>query len=301
MTPQAHTPKKALQWLLLGIAILAISLSPIITRAAEAPALIIATYRMLWATALTLIFYRGSVPELSRATPKQWLLMLLSGIALALHFWTWIASLDYTTVALSTLLVSVHPLVVIPLGYYFFGESLSPSRRLGMVLVLAGTLGLYVFGQTPQPGLEVQRFMLGNLLALIGAATVALYLLLGKGLRQHLSTGAYTLGVYGVAAFCLLLLAAFSKGSDLMPAAITWQDHLLFIAMAVIPTLLGHTLLNYLLQWQSAGTISLATLGEPVIASLLAWVLFGEALTTAVVLFGAVILAGIAATEMDSR
>lgn len=289
-TGQGHGIKYPL--LILALAILAISLSPIITRFTSLSPLVISTYRMLWATLFTWLLNRRLTQKVAMQR-RDFFFFSLSGMALAMHFWSWITSITLLPVSTSTLLVSVHPLVVIPFGLIFFKEKLSLSKISGLFLVAVGTIGLTA-SQTSN------RFdnTLGVAMALIGAITIAIYLLIGKAFSAKWPTGQYTFYVYSGSAITLALMSLLTYQFSWLPWHIDLKNHLLLVTMALVPTLLGHSLLNYLLKYYSASTISLATLGEPVIASALAWFIFNEALGVNTLLFGLMTLLGIWITEV---
>jgi drug/metabolite transporter (DMT)-like permease len=279
------TPHKAK--LILLVAIASISLSPIITRFATAPSLSISAYRLLFATLLTYMVGSKKIKKgISTLTIKQMVWILASGIALALHFWAWIESLSHTSVASSTLLVCTHPLIVLPLSALFFKEPIHTKKIIGITLTLVGTYYLSGIGQLS----SLSTGLYGNLLAIIGAVFVGIYLLIGKHLRKNLDNDTYTFGVYFVATAFLWVTQIFS-GIDL--ASFTLNDYVVFILLAIFPTLLGHTLFNKSLEALSATTVSLATLGEPILASIYAFFIFQEELTWMQIIAGILIMMGI--------
>lgn len=291
-----HNRKTAIKkaYFTLAIAVAAISASPIITKFATAPSLTTSAFRLLFATALTALISWKTLKNTLRFksyTVGTWLWMSLSGVALALHFWAWIESLQFTSVANSTLLVCTHPIIILPLSTLIFKEPLKFRKVVGIFITLIGTVmlsGVYGFSGLTQG-------LYGNVLALIGAFFVAIYLLIGKSIRNHVDNQTYTFVVYASAT---LTLWALQLGSGLGFSTLTTTDYLVFIALAIIPTLLGHTLFNKVLGTLSATTVSIATLGEPILASIYAYFLFQESLTTMQVLADFSVLAGIILSEM---
>jgi drug/metabolite transporter (DMT)-like permease len=256
-------------WLTLSVAVLFVSFGAILVRLAAAPPLAVSFYRVAIASLLLLPFAapnaRRSWPALDR---RRRLLVVGAGLALALHFATWIASLSYTTVASSVLLVNTAPLFAIVLSRLFLHEK--PSRTVLAAIPIATVgAGLIAFGDwAGSPG-----SLLGNALAVAGAVTVALYQVIGRGLRDALPLNAYVLAVWGTAA---LALAGLARDFGVLLGGYPKRTWLVFVALAVVPTIGGHGLVNKSLRSLPAPTVGLFLLGEPVIASLLAWLLFRE-------------------------
>ena len=225
----------------LGVAVACVSVGSILIREAQAPALAVSFYRIFLATLLLAPFAigpaRGSWPALS---PRRRLFLLGSGIALALHFATWIASLSYTSVAASVLLVNTAPLFAIVMSRVFLHEKPPLVVQIAVPIAMAGA-ALIAFGErTSSPA-----SLFGNLLALAGAVTLATYQVIGRGLRDRLPLNAYLLAVWGTSMFALAgLMAAFGTRFGNYPVR-TW---LLFTALAVVPTLGGHGLANRALR-----------------------------------------------------
>ena len=255
-------------WMAVGIA--AISTAPILVRAAALPALALAFWRCLAGALLLAPFaLRGSRVRLER--PER-ALLLGAGTFLAVHFALFNASLSFTSVASSATLVSCAPLFV-GLGARRFGEP--PTRRawLGIALAIAGAVLIGLGDVGGGPAGAARAPLLGDLLAFAGAAAMAGYLLLGRAARRRLPVSTYAASVYGVAA-AMLLPACLLTGAQLgsYPAG-SW---LALAAIVAGPQLLGHTVFNGLLASVSASVVAVAILTEPVGATALAWLLFGE-------------------------
>lgn len=263
----------ALPYLVLFAGVLIVSTSSIMVRYAQAagtPSLSIAAWRLaLAALILTPLAWARVGPEL-RALPRRDLgLAVGSGAFLAVHFASWISSLAYTSVASSVALVSTNPLWVGLASLLIFRERLGWRTLAGIAATLGGTIliGLADIASTqPNPAL-------GNALALVGAATVSGYLLIGRDLRRRLSVLAYIYVVYSTAA-AILVLWALLAGAPLF--GFPPYVYLLLTGLAVGPQLLGHTSFNYALSTLSATFIAVAILGEPVGSALLAFAIFGE-------------------------
>jgi drug/metabolite transporter (DMT)-like permease len=210
-------------------------------------------------------------------------LAVLAGAFLAIHFATWITSVGLTTVAASVLLVSTSPIFVALAARWLLGERLSRQGWGGIALALGGTA---VVGGADLGGASLA----GNLLALAGGAAGAGYVLAGQVARRRLGNAEYAALAYGVAA-ALLGLACGVGGVALggYPAATWWA----IAGLIVGPQMLGHTVINLVLRQLDATTVSVAIMGEPVLATALAFLLFREAPSPLVWPGGAAVLAGI--------
>jgi drug/metabolite transporter (DMT)-like permease len=270
--------------LVLGVA--AVSTSAPLIRLADAPPLAVAFYRNAFATlALLPVVLLGRRRELrGLATGDRWAL-LLAGSLLAVHFAAWIPSVELTTVAASTVLVTSQAVWAALGGRVLFGERIAGAAVAGIVLALAGAALISGFDVAVSP-----EAFAGDVLALVGAVTAAGYLLTGRRLRQRLSLPTYAVSVYGVCSV-LLLVAMLVTGTPFF--GYEPRVWLLFVLMAAGPQLLGHTVFNYLLREVDATVVAVAIMGEPIGASLLALALFGEVPSPSAVVGGLMILAGI--------
>jgi drug/metabolite transporter (DMT)-like permease len=270
----------------LAVAVLAISLSAIFIRWATAPPLAIATYRMLFATLLlapaVALVGHG---ELSRLERTDWARLGLAGVFLAAHFGLWTVSLGLTSVASSVVFVSAHPLLVAAGERWWLRAPPSGGVAAGVVLGLVGTI---LLGAQDLRGADTA--LLGDGLAFGGAIALAGYLLIGRRLRPHLGFVAYSFAVYLSCALALMAVALL-LGTDL--GAATPTDFAIFLALAVVCTLGGHTVFNWALRHLPAAVVALAFVGEPAVAAILAWALLGEALPAPTAIGGALILAGV--------
>ena len=267
----------------LVLAVLLVSVGAILVRLAAAPPLAVSFYRMAIASLILAPFAWGDAGRcLPTLAPRPRLLLAAAGVALALHFATWIASLSYTSVAASVLLVNTAPLFAIVMSRVFLDEKPPLVVQVAVPIAMAGA-ALIAFGERSSSPAS----LFGNLLALAGAVTLATYQVIGRGLRDTLPLNAYMLAVWGTSMLTLaVLMAAFGTRFGNYPVR-TW---LLFTALAVVPTLGGHGLANRALRSLPAPTVGLFLLGEPVIASLLALAFFGETPGPTTRLGGAVVL-----------
>jgi len=273
-------------YLALVCGVMAVSTGAILARVAEAPALVIAAYRVgLAVILLAPVAWWKSRAELLDLTARDIRMALLSGFFLALHFATWISSLDYTSVVNSTVLVNTIPLWVGLMTPMIVGERI---RRMTMVSILLSLLGGVVIGLGD---LAIGGgALLGDGLAVIGSICAAVYILLGRSLRRKLSLMPYVVVCYGSAA---LVLWATVLLFGLPIGGFSSKTVGALIAMALISQIIGHTSYNWALKWFSAGMISVTLLGEPIGATLLAYIFFNEGITWAKATGGLIILIAI--------
>jgi drug/metabolite transporter (DMT)-like permease len=285
VTFRANTPRLAL-----AIGILAVSTGSIFVRFAQvdASSLAIAAYRLGLATLILLpVAWLRHRRELAGLNRQEWGLALASGLFLAIHFATWITSLEYTSVASSVVLVSTSPLWVALFARLFLGEPLSPALLAGLSLAMAGSI-VISFAET-HSGVS-SRPLLGNALALAGALAVSGYWLIGRRLRQRLPLIPYVTLAYGFAALVLLGTALFFHRplTGFKPVTYCW-----FLLLALVPQLLGHSAFNWALAHLPAAYVAIATLGEPIGAAILAFFFLREAPSPLKTAAAALILAGI--------
>ncbi|MEI3605338.1 DMT family transporter [Pseudogracilibacillus sp. SE30717A] len=269
------------------IGVIAVSTSAILVKLASgAPAGIIAFYRLFLSVIIMLPIVLFKYKEEIRAIAKRdWILATISGIFLALHFILWFESLNYTSVASSVVLVTLQPVFAFIGTYFFFGERFSVAAVISMLITLVGSF-IIGWGDLQISGLA----LLGDILALLGAVTVTGYFLLGQQLRRNLSLITYTFIVYGTSSVALLIYNLLI-GNDLFHySANHW---VLFLGLAIIPTFLGHTLFNWALKWLSTSTISMAIVFEPIGATILAYFILEEAVTSSQWLGGSIVIFGL--------
>ena len=267
--------------LLLGV--LGISISAILVRYSQAPSVITAVYRLGWTVLLllpaVLTKFRGELLQVRR---RDLLLCTLSGICLALHFLTWFESLKWTGVAVSTVLVSTE-VIFTALGFALFLKGKIPPLGVAAILLAFGGSAILALAGGGQ-GSE----WYGNILALLAAFFVALYTLIGRIQRGYLSTTIYTFLTY-LACFLTLLVMALASGTPL--AGYGGREWLIGLGLAVLCTLMGHSLFSWCLKYLSPAYVSAAKLCEPVFSGALAIPLFGE-LPAPMQLLGAGIILG---------
>ena len=268
----------------LTIGVLAVSSGAILIRSAgEAPDLTIVFWRLsLAAVAFGVIAgLRGGITKMSRSSI---LWSLASGVALALHFTLWVSSLRLTTVASSTLFVNIHPALVALGAAVLLGER--PSKRLtiaiAITLVGGATIGWADLRIDGPNGL-------GDLMAVGGGVMAAAYFLIGRHVRRTVSVPHYAAIVYGSAAV-LVAIAVWATGTRLV--GFSGSTYIYLLLLSIGPQMIGHSTFNWALRHLDASRVSVLVLGEPIGASILAFLLFSERpgwpnlLGTVIILFG---------------
>ena len=291
----------------LALAVLAASFSSIFIRFAqtEASSLVISAYRMAIATLLLsplLLFrYRGEVRALSRSDSR---LSLVAGIFLAVHFGTWITSLEYTSVASSVVLVQTTPLMVAAFSPLLLGESIGRTLWIGLLIAIMGSL---IVGISDACGAErclplseilQGTAILGDLLALAGAAAGAGYVIAGRRVRKSVSLVPYIGIAYGAAA-TVLIIASIFEGAPLFgfePSTYLW-----LLLLAIFPQLVAHTSYNWALGYVAAAVVSLVLLAEPVASGVLALLILDETPTILRLFGGVLILVGIGLGSFQAK
>lgn len=276
------------------IGVLSVASSAIFVKLASADAGAIAFYRMLFSVVLMLpLFLRNNRHELKMIQRKQWAIMGLSGTFLAFHFILWFESLNYTSVASSTVLVTLQPLFAIVGTYLLFKEPITRKTIVAAVITIGGSV-LLAWGDIQIGGTA----LFGDMLALLACALISFYMLCGQSVRQHISSTTYTIIVYAVSAVVLAIYIPL-KGESFGPYPSF--DWLWFVLLAIVPNLLGHNLFNWSLKFVSANAISIAILFEPVGASILAYFIFKEQLHASQVVGGIIVLVGIIFYTIDEK
>jgi drug/metabolite transporter (DMT)-like permease len=285
--------------LVLALALLGVSLSGPLVRLSSAHPLAIATWRLgfsliVIAAALALT---GEWRQWRTITRRELALALGAGAMLALHFWSWNSSIALTSVAASVVLVNTQPVVVAVLSALWLRERPTRRQRVGIAVAMLGAaiVAFPDFIANALDGRGHPRAALGNLLALLGALTAAIYFVAGRRLRASLDLWPYVGLVYGSCFVVLLALSAIVR-APLLPQPST--ELAIFAALALGPMLLGHTGLNWALKHSPAYLVNLTLLGEPVGATVLAAMIPGirELPSPATLVGGTVVLAGILLT-----
>jgi drug/metabolite transporter (DMT)-like permease len=291
----------------MGFAVIALAFSSIFITKLEqlgVPPLAIAFYRMAFATLLlmpvALALKRREVASLAR---RDLTLLVLGGFCLAVHFGAWITSLKYIPIATSVVLVNSHPLFVVLASYIFLGEKPRARSLLG---TLTGLLGMAVISHDALKGSEAATStdaILGDGLALLGALAVVGYFIVGRKARARISLLGYVTPLYAVCSIFLLIWIIATRDQTTPNPLYPYSPSVwaYFAALAVVPTILGHTVFNWALKHVKPSAISLAFLGEPIVAGLLAFIFFSQRPPFATFIGGALVLAGVYLTTSSRQ
>ena len=276
-----------LLYMSLAMATLAVSWAAIIIRLADADPIATAFYRMalsvILLAPLSLPGLRQNLRRLSSRSDFKWL--VASGIALGLHFAAWITSLKFTSISNSVIIVATQPFFVAAMEAIFLKERISRQAVIGMALAFVGMVVI------SRSDFDLGRdHLLGDFLALAGALFAAVYLMFGRRIRQTLDNRHYVFPVYLIASMTLLAIAIPFRSPLAGFSGKTW---FCFLLLALIPTVVGHTMYNYLLKFIRAHLVAITILGEPIGATILAALIFGEYPGPATYIGGGMILAGI--------
>lgn len=267
-----------------AVGVLAVSAAAVFIRLANAPAIGIA----FWRCALGVVVLLPFAAVRREPLPDRRVLLVgaASGVALGAHFGFWISSLGYTSVAASVVLVSTQPVFVAIFAYLLFREKTSPLSFVGILVAIAGT-AIIAGGSASYGG----GAFFGDVLALLGAVAVAVYVLIGRSLRTGgMGVIPYAIVVYSSAALMLLIVALIMGVRLWGYSGETWMW---LFAITLGPQILGHTVFNWALGYVEASVVSGTILAEPVGSSLLAWLILHEKPGLATLLGGIVVLSGL--------
>jgi drug/metabolite transporter (DMT)-like permease len=258
-----------------SIGVVAISFAAIFIKFCDdVPSLMIATYRLTISSSILLLIAKGRGTRFSTLTGKQLLMGVLGGFFLSLHFWLWISSLKFTSVASSVVLVTTNPIFVGLFSYLLFREKQPPELIAGIALSFCGSFILAI-GDSGLRGLSAQNAsqLWGDALALLGAIMVSGYLMIGSRLRDQIDVLSYVSIVYS---FSALLLLATSACLEIPFTGYKASSYLYMALLALVPQLIGHTAINWALKHLKTSMVAITILGEPIGASILAYIIFSE-------------------------
>ena len=268
----------------LTISIIAISFSAIFVKWSDAPASILSMYRMWFASLLMLPIVWNKRSEFKNIMKKEWFFLFFSGLFLALHFVLWFGSLKLTTVASSTIILALQPIVSLVGGFFLFKErtTFSAMMTMGIAIIGAIMIGWGDFGLNKDA-------IMGDLLSFFSVIAVVGYLLIGQSVVKKVSHWLYSFCVFFSAAIVLTIYNVSSSVSLTTYPAKEWG---IFLLLATVPTV-SHVINNWLLNYVNATTISMSILGEPVGATILAVILLNEHLVPWQIAGGLLVLLGV--------
>lgn len=273
--------------IMIVVGVLGISLSSIFVKYAQAPSAVTAAYRLLWTVLLLTPVVLGKPNvrrEMKCAPPKLVWLSIFSGLFLAVHFVLWFESLQHTSVASSTTIVCTE-VIWVCFGFCLFLKGKLSGKAIaaiGVTLLGSALIALSDSGSGAS--------LYGDVLALLAAVAVAAYTLIGRVVREKLSTTVYTYMVYTACA-AVLVVTCLVQGYSLF--AYGWSAVIVGLLLAVCSTILGHSIFSWCLKYFSPSFVSASKLCEPVVAAVMAGFLFGELPGWLQILGGALILGGV--------
>ncbi|MFJ7915255.1 MULTISPECIES: DMT family transporter [unclassified Lysinibacillus] len=276
------------------IGVISVSLSAIFVKLANAEAGVIAFYRMFFSVLIMApLFFWKYTNEVKELRIRDWLFSSVAGIFLAFHFILWFESLNYTSVASSTVLVTLQPLFAFVGTYFFFKENITLKTIFAGVIAIVGSI-LISWGDFKLSGTAFY----GDMLALVACVLVTAYFLFGQDVRKRLSLVTYTMIVYAVSTITLFIYVLI-KGESFGPYST--MDWIWFILLAIVPNLFGHTLFNWSIKYVSTNVVSIAILFEPIGAAILALLIFKEYLIATQIIGGFIVIVGILLFVVDEK
>lgn len=273
--------------IMIVVGIIGISLSSIFVKYSTAPSAVTAAFRLLWTVLFLTPVVLGKAPvraELKGISRKLAILSIVSGVFLAAHFVLWFESLSHTSVASSTTIVCTE-VIWVSLGFCLFLKGkLSGKAILAIAITLAGSV-LIAYADSGAGGR-----LYGDILALLAAIAVAVYTLIGRVVRNTVSTTVYTYIVYTACGAALVITCLVQKQQlfsyGLSPVIVG-------LLLALFSTILGHSIFSWCLKYFSPSFVSASKLCEPVVAAILAGFLFAETPTPLQLLGGVLIIGGV--------
>jgi drug/metabolite transporter (DMT)-like permease len=275
-----------------AIAIVAISFAAIFVKMANTSPSITSMYRMWLSSFILLPFVWNKKSEIVKIEKKTWLGLFFSGVFLSLHFVLWFYSLEYTSVASSTMILATQPIISLLLGFLLYKERTTTSSVISMCVAIFG-VGFIGFGDI---GFS-DKALFGDFLSFLCVIAVAAYLLFGQNIVKGLSHWVYSFFVFLFSAVTLTIYNVLAGYKLLGYNLYDWK---IFILLAIIPTV-AHVINNWLLNYVNATTISMSILGEPVGASILAYFFLNEVLSMTQMIGGVFVLIGVWSFLMRQR
>lgn len=254
--------------------VFALSTSAIFVKLANAPSGVIAFYRLfLAAVALLpfLLFRAEARAEVRRLKGAQWGKIIAAGLFLALHYVMWFESLRFTSIASSTVLVSLQPLFSIALERVFLGSKLKATAIVGCAIALAGCV-IIGAGDFQASGMS----LVGDVIAFLAAGVIALYFFIGQKVRQETSAVTYSVLSYLASSVALAVYIGIQGNAFTGYEKVTW---LAFLGLALVSTIGGQFIFNLLLKKLPASAVTMSILGEPIGTCILAYLFLHESIS----------------------
>jgi drug/metabolite transporter (DMT)-like permease len=286
----------------LAAALLGISFAGPLVRLSAADPLAIAVWRLGFSLIIVAVFLvaTGEWRQWRSLTGPDAAIAAFAGVALALHFWAWNASIHLTTIAASVTLVNLQPAIIIAISALFLRETPTRRQMIGIAIAVAGAIVIAIPDLSASGATAGHDATAGNLLATSAAVTAAIYYTIGRHLRASYGVWAYV-GLAYTACFLALLLFAAASHVTLTPQPP--RELAIFGALALGPMLLGHTGMNWALKYLPAYVVNLTVLGEPIGATILGAILPGiRQIPPAITLIGgAIMLVGVFIAIRETR
>lgn len=280
------------------VAIATISAAAILIRLAlieDMPPALVAGARLLIATiVLTPITLNRYIPNIRSLSPTEFILAAISGICLAIHFTAWVSSLQYTTVLVSVVIVMSGPIWLAILEVIFLNIRLSKLVIMGLLIALAGGILIGIplgNGDSIEAANNTQDMtLIGAALSWVGAIAISIYMLIGRKLRAKLPVIPYIWLVYGIATL-VMLIVVFVTSTPI--TGFSNEGYLILLAIGLVPQLIGHSSLNYVLEYFPATLVGMFTQLEPIGSAVLAFIIFSEIPPTQQIIGSAIIILGV--------
>ena len=291
---------RAQAYWVLALAVLGFSFGGPLVRLSNSDPVTIAVWRLAFSLLIVggFLLFTREWRDWRKLTPRELLIAVIAGIALALHFWAWNASIHLTTIAASVTLVNTQPVFVAALSALALKERPAPKQVVGIGIAIIGAM--IIAAPDFRSGQQGSEPLIGNLLALSAAINAAIYYTIGRRLRGVLGLWSYAALVYSAALVALVVIALL-RGVTLAP--VPPREIAIFAGLALGPMLLGHTGLNWALKFLPAYVVNLTVLGEPVGGTILGAVVpaIHQIPSVSTLVGGAIVLAGIIVTAPASR
>lgn len=266
------------------ISIIAISFAAIFVKWSTSPATILSMYRMILACLILVPVVWFKRTEFQKIARKEWYLLFFAGLFLALHFALWFGSLKLTTVASSTIILALQPIIALIGGVFLYKERTNKAAltTMGIAVVGAVMVGWGDFGLS-------KNAIIGDILSFLSVIVVVGYLLIGQSAVKKVSHWIYSFCVFGFAAIALIV---YNLVTGVAMGGYDSKEWGIFVLLAIVPTI-SHVINNWLLNYVNATTISMSILGEPVGATILAAIFLGERLVGWQIVGGLLVLLGV--------
>ena len=276
-------------YLILFGGVFALSTSAIFVKIADAPSAVTAFYRLFIAGMVLVPAFlcsHTSRREVRTMEKRQWIQIISAGLFLALHYVLWFESLQFTSIASSTVLGCLQPLFSLALERFVSKKKIRPSALVGCFIALCGS-AIIGAGDFQISG----KALFGDIIAFIAAGVISLYFFVGENVRKNVSAVTYSTTSYLTSAFILLMYILILKDPLTGFPVRTWQA---FLGLALISSICGQFVFNLLLKKVPASAVTMSILGEPIGTCFLAWLIFKESLSLQQLIGVIVIMIGMA-------